>query len=130
MLVLTAILLALIPAVAIAYPFLRGLGDDELPADDDTPETALELRWDAALSGLKSAELDWTIGRMAEEDYHRLRDLYMSEAALVMKAMELEEQQEREMLESIERERREVHARTSTVRGDAPSGTPGEGRQC
>ena len=130
MLVLTAILLALIPAVAIAYPFLRGLGDDELPADDDTPETALELRWDAALSGLKSAELDWTIGRMAEEDYHRLRDLYMSEAALVMKAMELEEQQEREMLESIERERREVHARASTVRGDEPSGAPDEGGRC
>ena len=102
MLLLAALLLALLPAAAIAYPFLVGRGDDDLPPEDDEGrETALALRWDAALSGLKSAELDWSIERLDEEGYRRLREAYMGEAALVMKEMDLEEEQERLMLESM-----------------------------
>ena len=104
MLVLIAVLIALVPAVAIAYPFVRRLGRDEIPAYEDSTGTELELRWDGAVAGLKGAELDWTIGRLAEEDYRWLRRQYMTEAALVLKAMELEEDREAEMLASIERE--------------------------
>ena len=104
MLILAAVLLALLPAIAIIYPFVRRMGRDELPEDESSPEVALGLRWDAALAGLKSAELDWTIGRLAEDDYRWLRERYMTEAALVMKAMELEEDQHGVLLASIEHE--------------------------
>jgi hypothetical protein len=111
MLVLIAVLLALIPAIAILYPFLRGRGSYALPEDESSPQAELGRRWDAALSGLKSAELEWAIGNLAEEDYRWLRQQYMMEAAHIMKAMELEEEQEKEMLSAIEREMEQVRQR-------------------
>lgn len=104
MLVFIAILLALVPAVAILYPLLRRRDDDVLYEDEGSPQSELAQRWDVALAGLKNAELEWAIGNLAEEDYHWLRQQYMTEAATIMKAMELEEQQEQELLASIEHE--------------------------
>ena len=125
MLILTAVILVLIPAIAILYPFLRGMGDDEIPEYEESPDVPLSIRWDAALSGLKSAELDWAVGRSAEEDYRHLRELYMAEAALVMKEMELDESEERELMASIEREREESQARSPAIGdGAAPAHPP------
>ena len=124
MLVLIAVLLALLPAIAIIYPFVRRMGGDELPEDEISPEVELGLRWDAALAGLKSAELDWTIGRLAEDDYRWLRERYMTEAALVMKAMELEEDQRGVLLASIERELEEARVRALESEGAGPSTCP------
>ena len=124
MLVLVALLLALLPAIAIIYPFVRRLGHDELPEDETSPEVELGLRWDAALAGLKSAELDWTIGRLAEGDYRWLRQRYMTEAAVVMKAMELEEHQQGDLLASIEHELEETRVRPLESEGAGQATCP------
>ena len=124
MLVLVAVLLALLPAIAIIYPFVRGLGHDELPEEEISSKVELGLRWDAALAGLKSAELDWSIGRLAEGDYRWLRQRYMTEASVVMKAMEIEEEQQRDLLASIERELEEARVRAPESEDAGPSTCP------
>jgi len=111
MLVLIAVLLALIPAVAILYPFLRRLGRSELLEDEGSPQAELARRWDAALAGLKNAELERALGNLSDQDYHWLREQYMTDAALIMKAMELEEEQEQELLSTIDREIQAVRRR-------------------
>ena len=63
MLVLIALLLALIPAIAIAYPFLRRGG--EWQDDEGAPMAELERRWDDALAGLRNAELEHAVGSLA-----------------------------------------------------------------
>ena len=104
MLVFIALILALIPAIAILYPFLRRLGRHERLQDESSPQAELGRRWDAALAGLKNAELELAIGNLSDQDYRWLREQYMTDAALVMKAMELEEEQEQELLSTIDRE--------------------------
>ena len=91
MLVLTALLLALLPAVAILYPILRRRAAAQ-PVDDEAgPRADLVRRWDSALAGLRSTELDRAVGNLSGEDYDWLRDQYMTEAVVVMKALELDE---------------------------------------
>lgn len=108
MLILITILLALIPIAAILYPFLKSEIGNEWLDDESSPQMELERRWDAALSGLRSAELEYSIGNLDEEDYQWLRQQYMREAAGVMRAMELEEEQEEELLTGIEKEIQQV----------------------
>ncbi len=111
MLILIALILAAIPAVAVLYPFvMRGRGHEWLE-DEGAPIAELERRWDAALAGLKSAELEFSIGNLDNEDYLWLRQQYMREAAMVMRAMELEEEQEQELLASVEEQIQEVRTR-------------------
>ena len=112
MLVLIAVLLALVPAALVIYPFLRGPGRDELPVDEGSPRSELDRRWYGAVEGLKSAELESAIGNLVQEDYHWLRRKYVMEAALVMKAMRLEQDQEEELLDAIRQEVRQVRMRT------------------
>ena len=111
MLVLVAVLMALVPAIAILYPFLRK--PDAVAVMDDESSTGAELsrQWEAALAGLKNTELERALGNLTEEDYRWLTDQYKTDAALVMKAMELEEQQEDELLSGIEHEVRQVRER-------------------
>ncbi len=40
------------------------------------------------MDGLKNTELDWSIGNLTEDDYQLLREQYMTDAALALKAME------------------------------------------
>ena len=103
-LVLIGALLVLIPAIAIAYPFVRRRHGAEMPEDERSTAERLQTRWETALAGLKSAELEWAIGNLAESDYRWLRERYMTDAALVMKAMELEEQQEQGLLTTMRKE--------------------------
>ena len=122
MLVLIAVLLALIPAVAVLYPFLRGRNGALAFGDETSNYAELTRRWDSVVAGLRNAELERAIGTLAEADFRLLREQYMADAALVMKAMELEEQQEGEMLADIEDEVQEVRRRF--LGGD---GTDGRG---
>ena len=124
MLVLTALLLALLPAVAILYPILRRRAAAE-PVDDEAgPRAELVRRWDSALAGLRNTELDRAVGNLSDEDYGWLREQYMTEAVVVMKALELDEGRQRTLLTRIEREMR--RSRT----GPPPDGGPeGEGRE-
>ncbi len=119
MIVLITIALVLVPAVAVLYPFLRrGTLPDALE-DETSPRAEMERRWDSALAGLRTAELERAVGSLTDDDYRWLRDRYMTDAAVVMKSMELEEQEEREMLASIDDEMR--RARERVLGGDTGS---------
>ena len=118
MIIVIAVLLALIPAIAILYPFLkRDIGNEWLD-DEGSPQAELERRWDSALAGLRSAELEYSIGNLDDEDYHWLRQQYMREAAIVMRSMELEEEQEEELLTSIEQEIQRVRRNALGIKDD------------
>ena len=122
MIVLITIALVLVPAAAVLYPFLRpGRLPDSLE-DETSPRAEMERRWDSALAGLRTAELERAVGSLTEDDYRWLRDRYMTDAAVVMKSMDLEEQEERDMLASIEDEMR--RARERVLGGDDPGPPP------
>ena len=118
MLVLVAILIALVPAIAILWPFVAGTVRSEFEADESAPQADLMRRWDAAVAGLKSAELEHAIGNLAASDYRLVRRQLMTEAAVVLKTMELEEAEEEQMLTAVRQEMREVRTRAL---GEAPS---------
>ena len=123
MIVLITIALVLVPAAAVLYPFLRpGRLPDSLE-DETSPRADLERRWDSALAGVRTAELERAVGSLTEDDYRWLRDRYVTDAAVVMKSMELEEQEESEMLAAIEREMRRARER---VLGPDAAASPSE----
>ena len=109
--IILALVLALIPAAAILYPLLRGLGKDEFAEDESSQTAEFARRWEAALDGLRNAELESALGNLDEKDYRWLRRQYMVEAALVLKSMELESAQERDFMEQVEREARRARER-------------------
>ena len=104
MLVLIAVLIALVPAAIVLYPLARRLGSDEFDDDESSVSAELTRRWESALAGLKAAELELSIGNLSDEDYRWLREQYTTEAALVMKAMDLEDQQQDELLARMKAE--------------------------
>lgn len=119
--VLVAIALVLLPAAVMVYPFLRRHQLPELLEDESTPQAELSRRWEANLASLRTAELERALGTLAEEDYLWLRQRYMVEAAAILKAMELEYQQEEELLASIEAEIAEARRRALGTMNEAPS---------
>lgn len=108
MLVLIAVLLTLIPAAAILYPFLFQRGVSTVFRDETSSYSELTRRWEAAVAGLKTMELERAVGNLTESDYLGLKEQYMTEAARIMKAMELEDQQEEELLSEVAQEVRAV----------------------
>ena len=122
MLVLITILLALIPAAVVLYPLVRRMGADEFLVDESSVSAELTRRWESALAGLKAAELELSIGNLSEDDYDWLKGQYTTEAALVMKAMDLEEQQEQDLLDRITAE---VAAARERDLGPSPSNDDG-----
>ena len=116
MLVTIAIFLVLIPAIAILWPFVF-TSKNTVPSDDETSvHFEWERRWETAVAGLKSAELEHAIGNLNRDDYTVLREQYMIEASVVMKEMELGEKQEEDLLDSI---RLEMLAIRETVAGES-----------
>lgn len=111
MLIFAIVLLVLIPSVVILYPFVRRRRDDELVEDETSTQAELSRRWDSALAGLRTTELERAIGNLSEEDHAWLSQQYITEAAQVMRAMELEEQQQQELLEKIKLETERVRDR-------------------
>ena len=111
MLIIIALILAVIPAVAVLCPFVMRGRSHEWLEDEGAPIAELERRWDAALAGLKNAELEFSIGNLENQDYLWIRQQYMREAAMVMRGMELEEDQEEELLARVEQQIKEVRSR-------------------
>ncbi len=107
LLVLVGLALVAIPLAAILYPFLRRRGLHAVLADEE-PHEELDRRWDAALAGLRSAELERAIGTLGEEDYQVLREQYMTQAALVLRSLEMEAGREADLLAAVEEEIRRV----------------------
>ena len=126
MIVLITLVLVLVPAAAVLYPFLRRDRLADVPEDETSPRAEMERRWDSALAGLRTAELERAVGSLTEDDYRWLRDRYMTDAAVVMKSMELEEQEEGEMLAAIEREMRQARERIMGRDAAAPPSEPSE----
>lgn len=112
MLILIVILLAIIPAVAILYPFLsRGVAARYAAEDETSAAAELSRRWDSAIAGLRNTDLEHAIGNLDDESYALLREQYVTEAALVMKAMDLEEQQEQALRDEMDNQSSEVRSR-------------------
>ena len=116
MLVLVGVLLAIVPAVFILWPFVVGLRRDEFDYDEGAPQADLMRRWDAAVSGLANAELDHGLGNMTDADHSTVRQQLMSEAAAVMREMELTSDEEDRMLSALREEVRSVRARVQPQR--------------
>ena len=113
MLIIIALALALIPTIAILWPFVVGVHRDEFAEDESAPIADLMRRWDAAVAGLKSSELDHAIGNLTDQDYRTIRRQLMTEAAVVLKTMELEEAEEEQMLTAVRTEMQAVRARVA-----------------
>ena len=111
MLVLAAVMLTLIPAALILWPFLFAPRRSEFDYDEGAPQADLARRWEAASAGLASAELDYILGNQTEEDYQAARASLMSEAASAMSEMELSPDEEESMLAELRNEIRRVRAR-------------------
>ena len=118
MLIVIALALALIPTLAIMWPFIYGVRRDEFAEDESAPIADLMRRWDAAVEGLKSSELDHAIGNLSDQDYRLVRHQLMTEAAVVLKTMELDEAEEERMLTAVRSEMQAVRAR---VEGESAS---------
>ena len=86
------------PAAIVLYPLVRRVGTAEFDEDESSVSAELTRRWESAVAGLRAAELEASIGNLTEEDHRWLTEQYTAEAAMVMKAMDLEEQQEEELL--------------------------------
>ena len=78
MLVLIAILLTVIPALIILYPLLKRVGSTELLKDESSLTSELNRRWDSVVAGLRTAQ--------------------------ILEAMELQEEEENELMQSLEQE--------------------------
>ena len=111
MLVFIAILLTLIPAALILWPFLFAPRRSEFEYDEGAPQADLARRWESATAGLASAELDYLLGSQTEQDYQALRARLTSEAASALSEMELSPEEEDAMLAELRDEIRRVRAR-------------------
>ena len=123
MIVTVAIILTLVPALLILWPFVMGLRRDEFEYDEGAPQADLMRRWDAAVAGLTSTELDHSLGNLSDEDYQGLRTRLLREAADLMREMELSEEEEDRMLAALSEEVRGVRAR---IEGGAETVSEGE----
>ena len=107
------------PPLQFCTPFVFKKGISTVFRDETSTYSELTRRWEAAIAGLKNTELEHAIGNLTEDDYGDLREQYMLEAANIMKAMELEDQQEEELLTNVAREVRAVRERFT---GPSPGG--------
>ena len=123
MIVTVAIILTLVPAVLILWPFVMGLHRDEFEYDEGAPQADLMRRWDAAVAGLTSTELDHSLGNLSDEDYQGLRTRLLTEAADLMREMELSEEEEEQMLAALSEEVRGVRSR---IEGGTETSAEGE----
>ena len=102
MLVFVSIIICIIPAVVVLYPLLSKIASQSpFPEDESSLNADLERRWESALDGLQSAELERSLGNLDEEGYRWLREVHMYEAALVLKAMDLSKAEEISLMERV-----------------------------
>jgi hypothetical protein len=79
---------ALLGILVVAFalePLFRQ--SDSLVYIDNLGETELEgllQKKDSIYENMKDLEFEWKMGKLSEEDFHKLRDEYKMEAALVL----------------------------------------------
>ena len=114
MLILIAILLTLVPAAFILWPFVFGPRRNEFEHEEGSEHADLMMHWDATAAGLAGAELDHALGNISTQDYQAVNRLLLSEAASIMAEMELSEDEEERMLSAL---RDEVSSARARVEG-------------
>ena len=86
MVILIGILLCFVPGIAVIYPLWRKFSSMSPPPEDESSlEADLDRRWESAIDGLHSSELEYSVGNLSLEDYKELREVHMLEAAVVLK---------------------------------------------
>ena len=108
MLVLIAIILVCIPSVAILYPLIRGGEFDRLSQQEEVLQKELDRRWEEAVTGFQSVELEMALGGLNQADYEWLRGRYMMEATLVLKEMNLENEERVKLLNHMESDAQQI----------------------
>ena len=92
LLIITAVLV-LIPALAILYPFIRNKETSSMDDKDSSVDTDMLRKLDVALEGLNNTELEFELGNISSEDYEWIKEQYMTDAANLMKILEMDESQ-------------------------------------
>ena len=64
MLVILAVIITIVPALIVLYPLIKRLGLTELMKDESSITAELNRRWDSIVAGLKTAELEMSIGNL------------------------------------------------------------------
>ena len=89
MLVFLSIMICLVPALAVIYPFIRSAQYKSFDIEDGTTRRReLENRCDMALDELKNTEFEMEIGNLESDDFKIIRANQMEEAALLLRDME------------------------------------------
>ena len=104
---LIAAILAAVGRGVVLYPFFFHREDWDISESKSSPQN-LDTRWENALAGIRNTELEHAIGSLSEKDYQVLRDIYLNEAAIIIKSMELQHERERELINKIDVEVKRV----------------------
>ena len=102
MIFLISVLICLVPFSAIAYPLIRKVATkNPAPVDESSLELELDRRWQTALEGMATSEIEFMVGNLSEPDYSSLRESYMVEASIVLQMAQFSSQQQQEILEQV-----------------------------
>ena len=102
MIFLISVLICLVPFSAIAYPLIRKVATkNPAPVDESSLELELDRRWQTALEGMATSEIEFMVGNLNEPDYVSLRESYMVEASIVLQMAQFSSQQQQEILEQV-----------------------------
>ncbi len=105
MVVLISLVLCLFPFVLIIFPLIRKYSASEfIPQDESSLFADLERRWDSAIEGLRSTELERMVGNLHDQDYEWLKNIHLFEAALVLRALDLQESEQNVLIEEVKME--------------------------
>jgi len=105
MVVLISLILSIFPFILIIFPLIRKYSVSELiPQDESSLFSDLERRWDSAIEGLRSTELERMVGNLHDQDYEWLKNIHLYEAALVLKALDLSEIEQNQLIDEVRNE--------------------------
>ena len=105
MVIIIGILLCIVPGIAVIYPLWRKFSSMSPPPEDESSlEADLDRRWESAIDGLHSSELEYSVGNLSLEDYKELREVHMLEAAVVLKMFDLSGEDEKLLFDQISEE--------------------------
>ena len=105
MVVLISLILSIFPFVLIIFPLIRKYSVSEfIPQDESSLFSDLERRWDSAIEGLRSTELERMVGNLHDQDYEWLKNIHLYEAALVLKVLDLSEIEQNQLIDEVRNE--------------------------
>ena len=105
MVVLISLILSIFPFILIIFPLIRKYSVSEfIPQDESSLFSDLDRRWDSAIEGLRSTELERMVGNLHDQDYEWLKNIHLYEAALVLKALDLSEIEQNQLIDEVRNE--------------------------